>query len=125
MWFDIAMDQIAVSKELQRACQLLQEMPNDHLVQRSPLGIWIFGNHVSSIAVAGQGISSLDEQRQVPQSAILHDQVDVRGGFMAIDECDNVGMVEALEDIDLGGKVVLEFLVELRQIDGLDGNESP
>lgn len=44
---------------------------------------------------------------------------------MAIDECDNVGMVEALEDIDLGGKVVLEFLVELRQIDGLDGNESP
>ena len=125
MWFDIAMDQIAVSKELQRACQLLQEMPNDHLVQRSPLGIWIFGNHVSSIAVAGQGISSLDEQRQVPQSAILHDQMDVRRGFMAIDECDDVGMVEALEDIDLGGKVVLEFLVELRQIDGLDGNESP
>lgn len=75
--------------------------------------------------MAGQGISSLDEQRQVPQSAILHDQMDVRRGFMAIDECDDVGMVEALEDIDLGGKVVLEFLVELRQIDGLDGNESP
>lgn len=51
--------------------------------------------------------------------------MDVRGGFMTIDECDNVGMVEALEDIDLRGKVILELLVELRQIDGLDGDKSP
>lgn len=42
---------------------------------------------------------------------------------MAIDECDNMRMMQTLEDIDFGGKVVLQFLIELRQIHRLDGNE--
>lgn len=31
-------------------------------------------------------------------------------------------MVETLEDVDFGGKVILEFLVELRQVHRLDGD---
>lgn len=40
---------------------------------------------------------------------------------MAIDKSNNVGMVEALEDVDLRGEVIFEFLIELPQVDGLDG----
>lgn len=32
---------------------------------------------------------------------------------MAVDERDNMRVVKALEDVDLGREVVLEFLVEL------------
>lgn len=32
---------------------------------------------------------------------------------MAVDQRDNMRVVEALEDVDLGGKVVLQLLVEL------------
>lgn len=41
---------------------------------------------------------------------------------MAVDKCDNMRMVETLEDVDFGGKVILEFLIELRQVHRLDGN---
>lgn len=44
-------------------------------------------------------------------------------GFMAVDKGDNVWVLEALEDIDFGGKVVLQLLIELREVDGLDGDE--
>lgn len=32
-------------------------------------------------------------------------------------------VVQAFEDGDLGGQVVLQLFVELSEIDGLDGNE--
>ena len=40
---------------------------------------------------------------------------------MAINECDDVWMLKALEYIDFGGEIVLQFFVELRQINGFDG----
>jgi hypothetical protein len=49
--------------------------------------------------------------------------MDVLCGFMAVDQGDNVWMLETLENIDFGGKVVLQLLVELREVDGLDGDE--
>lgn len=39
---------------------------------------------------------------------------------MAVDECNNMWMVEAFENVDFGGEVVLELFVELRQVDRLD-----
>ena len=47
----------------------------------------------------------------------------MRRRFAAVDEGDDVGMLETLEDFDLGGQVVFELLVELAQVDGLDGDE--
>lgn len=44
---------------------------------------------------------------------------------MAIDKCDNMWVMKTLKDIDFRGKVILQFLVELRQVHRLDGNESP
>jgi len=35
--------------------------------------------------------------------------------LLAIDESNDVRMVEAFEDVDLGGQVVLELLVQLRE----------
>jgi hypothetical protein len=42
---------------------------------------------------------------------------------MAVDQGNDVWVLEALENIDFGGKVVLQLLVELREVDGLDGDE--
>ena len=40
--------------------------------------------------------------------------------FSAIDESDDMGMVEAFEDLDFAVEVVLELLIEFRQIDRFD-----
>lgn len=39
--------------------------------------------------------------------------MDVRCRFMAVDERNDVRVMKALEDVDLKGEVLLEFLVEL------------
>lgn len=44
---------------------------------------------------------------------------------MAVDKSDNMGMVKALEDVDLRREVIFEFLVELSQVDRLDGYVGP
>lgn len=41
---------------------------------------------------------------------------------MAVDECDDMRMVEALKNLDLGVEVLLQLPVKLRQVDRLDGN---
>jgi hypothetical protein len=46
--------------------------------------------------------------------------VYVLGGLLAIDQRDDVWMVQAFEDSDLGGEVVFELFVELRKVDRLD-----
>jgi hypothetical protein len=50
--------------------------------------------------------------------------VYVLGGLFAIDQGDNVWMVQALENGDLGGEVVFELFVELGKVDRLDCHES-
>lgn len=49
--------------------------------------------------------------------------MDVLSCFLAVDKGGNVRVVEALEDRDLRGQVVFEFLVELAHIDRLDCHE--
>lgn len=44
------------------------------------------------------------------------------GGFITVEEGDDVGMIEALEDLNLGRQVFLQFLVELRESDRFDGD---
>lgn len=39
---------------------------------------------------------------------------------MAVDQGHDMGVVKALQDIDLGRKVIFELFVELRQVHGLD-----
>jgi hypothetical protein len=67
-------------------------------------------------------ISPLDEEREVSEGAVLHDQMDVCGGLMAVNQSNDVWVVEAFEDVDFGAEVLLEFLVELGQVDGFDGD---
>ena len=44
---------------------------------------------------------------------------------MAVDERDNMWMLKALENIDLGRETFFQLPVELRQIDGLDSYVAP
>jgi hypothetical protein len=44
--------------------------------------------------------------------------------FSTVDEGNDVGMVKAFEDLDLGVEVLLEFLVQLGEIDRFDCYES-
>lgn len=120
--FDISMDEVPVAEELEGAGQLLEEMPDDHLIEGAHTGIGVFGYHIPSVPVVPEGVPPLDEEREVPQSAVLHDQVDMRGGFMAVDESNDVRMVKALEDLDLRGQVILQLLVELPEVDRFDGH---
>ena len=46
------------------------------------------------------------------------------GGLLAINQRNNVWMVQAFEDSDLGGEVVFELFVELRKVDRLDCHEA-
>ena len=41
---------------------------------------------------------------------------------MAVDQGHDVRVMETLQDIDFGRKVFFEFLIELRQVHGLDSN---
>lgn len=43
----------------------------------------------------------------------------------AVEETDNMRVVEFAEDPDFGLEVVLEFLGEFLDVDGLDGDDSP
>lgn len=42
--------------------------------------------------------------------------------FMAIDESDDMRMVQALENVNLRREIVFQLLVEFRQVDRLDGH---
>ena len=61
----------------------------------------------------GKGISLLDEIGEIPQFAKLHYQVYVGGGLLAIDQGNDVWVMQSLEYVDLGVKVLFKLLVEL------------
>ena len=44
--------------------------------------------------------------------------------FSTVDEGNDVWMMEAFQDLDFGVEILLQFLVQLREIDGLDCYES-
>ena len=48
--------------------------------------------------------------------------MDMGGGLFAVNQCDDMRMMEAFEDGYLGGKVVPKLLVQLDQIDGFDSD---
>lgn len=41
---------------------------------------------------------------------------------MAVDESDDMRMIEALENLDLRVEILLQLPVQLRQVDRLDGD---
>ena len=45
-------------------------------------------------------------------------------GLLAINQRDDVWMVQAFEDSDLGGEIVFKLFVELRKVDRLDCHEA-
>lgn len=102
MRLNITMDQVAVAKEPQSAGQLLEEMANNDLVEGTSGRVGVFGNHISCIPVIPEGMTTLDEEGQVTQGTVLHDQMYMGGGFITVEEGDDVGMIEALEDLNLG-----------------------
>lgn len=116
------MDQIPIPEELEGTGQLLEEVSDDDLIESAHSRIGVLGYHIAGVAMVPQRFPPLDEQGQVSQGAVFHDQMDVRGGLMAVDERDDVGVVEAFENVDLRGQIVLELLVEFRQVDRLDGD---
>ncbi len=122
MWFYIAVDEIACPEELQGARQLLEKVPDDDLVETRVGGIGVLPCHFVGRRVGEQLFPLLDEQRQVPKLAVLHDEVDVGGGLDAVMECDDVRVPERLEDLDLAVEVFLQLLVQAGEFDGLDGN---
>lgn len=107
------MDEMSIPQELEGTGQLFEKVADDDLVEGAPFGVGVLGDHVPGVAMVAQGISALDEEGQVAEGAIFHDEVDVGSGLMAVDEGDDMGMVETFEDVNLGGEVLPQFLIEL------------
>lgn len=86
---------------------MLEKVADDDLVEGTTTRIWVLGHHFPCVWVFPQGIPSFDEHRQVTQGTVLHNQVNMRCCFMAINESDDMRMIQALEDLDFGVKVLL------------------
>lgn len=48
--------------------------------------------------------------------------MDMRGSFIAINQGDNMGMMQAFENFYFRRKIILELLIELGQVDRFDGH---
>jgi len=65
-----------------------------------------------------------NEERQIAELAVFHDEIDMAGRFDAVVEGNNVRMPKSLEDGDLAVQVFLEFLAQAPELDRLDGDKS-
>ena len=63
----------------------------------------------------------LDEQRQVAELAVFHYQVDMCCRFHAVMKGDNVRVSQVLENLDFSIQVLLQLLVQARELNGFDG----
>ena len=101
------MDEILGSKELQSARQLLQEVPNNNLVETPNSGVWVFPYHIRCGAMLCKSVAFLDEVGQVAELAEFHDKVDMGFILFAVDEGDYMWMMKAFQDVDFGVEVLL------------------
>ena len=116
------MDEVPVPQELQGTGKLFQKMTDDDLVQSTNCRIGISSHHVLHSLISHQLVSRLDEHGKISELAKLHDEVDVRSPFPTFVEGDDMRMMERPQDLNLCIQVLLQFLVELRHINGLDGH---
>ena len=82
---DIAMDELAVAQELERACELAEEGADDKLGEASGRGVrvvlWlrvrVGGGGEGCVLKAVDAAALLDVVGEVAAGAVLHDEVDV------------------------------------------------
>ena len=101
------------------ACNLLEEMPADNLIEPTNrgIGIGILFDHITRCLVFAEGGSLLDECGQVAELAELHHQVHLGFGFDAVEKSDNVRMMELAEDLDFCIEVLPQLSAELCYVD--------
>jgi len=73
--------------------------------------------------MCGQFLPLLDEQRQIAQFAVFHNEVDVGRRFDAVMEGNDVRVAKLLEDLDFAIQIVLELFVQSPKLDRFDSNE--
>lgn len=67
-------------------------------------------------------VALLDEEGEIAEFAVLHNEVDVRGGLDAVMEGNNVRVAKSLEDLNFSIQVFFELLVKTLELHGFDGN---
>lgn len=105
------------------AGDLLQEVTADDLIEPTNRRIRILFDHISRRLVLSQRGTLLDECGQVSQLTEFHHQMHLCLGLEAVEQGDDVGMVEFPEDLDFFVEVLPQLLAELREVYRLDGNE--
>lgn len=86
-------------------------MSIDDLVEPSIWNTGILASHLVSNRMRCELPPLLNEQRQIAQFAVFHNEVDVGRRFDAVMEGNDMGVTELLEDLDLAIQIVLELLV--------------
>jgi hypothetical protein len=118
------MDKISFPQELEGAGKLLQEMASYDLVQTRVQDIWIFSGNIMRSRVCDQLLSLLDEQRQVPQLTVFHNEIDMRARLDAIMESNDMRVPKGLENLNFAIEIFLQLLVQTGKLDRLDGYQS-
>ena len=111
--FDVAMDQIPPTQVFQSTGDLFEEVASENLVKASNLGIGVLSEDVGGLRPVRQGGALLHKLRQIRELTVLHDKIEVDRFFDKTEHCNDVGMLEALQDADLGVEVLFELLGKL------------
>lgn len=111
------MNEIPISKELHGAGELLEKVADDNFIETTGRRHGILLDHIPKCWVIGEPVPLLDEIREISELTVFHHQVYMRRGFSAVYQSDDMGMVQAFQDLDLAVEVVLEFLVEFGKVD--------
>lgn len=122
MGFHIAVDIIFAAKKLEGAGELLEEMANDDFVETRIGSTRILASHVVGSWMGNKLLPLLDEEGQVAQFAIFHNEVDVSSRFETVMKGNDVRMPQGLEDLDFAIEIFLEFLIQSLKLDRFDGN---
>jgi hypothetical protein len=120
--FEVAVYEVLLLQELDGTGKLLGKMPHYNLVQATNFRIGVPAEEVGCGRLGGMDLAVLDEVREISKGAELHDEVDEVWRVLAVEEGDDMRMVERLENLDLAVEILLELLivVELGQDDTLD-----
>jgi len=107
------MYQIPSTQVFQSTGNLFEEVASENFVKTSSFGIGILSEDVGSLRPVGQGRALLHELRQIRELTVLHDEVEVHGFLDKTEHGNDMRVLEALQNADLGIEVLFELLGKL------------
>lgn len=117
------MNEVTKTEVLESARDLYEKVPSQDFIKAKAGGIGVLAENITCFGECSKLIALLHEMGEVGQLAILHDEVNMGICLDAGEESDDVRVLQALENTDLGLEVLLELSGELLLLDSFDSGE--